>query len=72
VLGRAEAHAALAEAARKATAEGRPFADVLAADPAIARVLDRQAIERLLSPGDYLGAAPAFIEEALADYDRDR
>jgi 3-carboxy-cis,cis-muconate cycloisomerase len=71
-LGREEAHAAVERAARQAAAGNRPFADALAADPAIAPVLDRQAIERLLSPEDYLGTAQAFIDDALADYARDR
>jgi 3-carboxy-cis,cis-muconate cycloisomerase len=70
-LGRAEAHAALEEAARTSTEEKRPLADVLAADPAVARVIDRQEIERSLAPEGYLGAAREFIESALADYARD-
>jgi 3-carboxy-cis,cis-muconate cycloisomerase len=70
-LGRDKAQAATDAATRRAVAEDRLFADVLAEDPAIARVLDRQQIERTLRPDRYLGAARAFVNAVLADYERE-
>jgi 3-carboxy-cis,cis-muconate cycloisomerase len=70
-LGRDKAQAATDAATRRAVAEDRLFADVLAEDPVIARVLDRQQIERTLRPDRYLGAARAFVNAVLADYERE-
>ena len=65
-LGRAEAHALVEAASHRATAEGRPLADVLADDPAVTRHLSRQEIARRLSPDGYLGAAESFVARVLA------
>jgi 3-carboxy-cis,cis-muconate cycloisomerase len=65
-LGKPEAHALVERAVRGAVAEGRRFADVLADDPAISAIIDRRAIEELLSPEKYLGANGSFIADVLA------
>jgi 3-carboxy-cis,cis-muconate cycloisomerase len=64
-LGRQEAHARVEAASRRVAAEGRALGDVLAEDPAVAAVLDRQAIDEALSPEQYLGCARTFVENAL-------
>jgi 3-carboxy-cis,cis-muconate cycloisomerase len=68
-VGKPEAHALVEKAARRAAAEARPFADVLAKDPAITRWLDRDALSEVLTPANYLGAAPQFIADVLAGAD---
>ena len=65
-LGKAEAHARVEAACRRAQDDGRPLADVLADDPLVARHLDRADIERHLAPEHYLGAARVFIDRVLA------
>ncbi len=64
-LGRAAAGGILEEASRAVVATGLPLADVLAARPEVAGVLDRAALESLLEPRGYLGSAAAFVDRAL-------
>ena len=64
-MGKREAHAAIKRAARRAGGD-ESFADILASDPAVSAILDRSAIERALSPGDYLGSAEAFVAAVLS------
>ena len=68
-VGKQEAHALVQSAARDAAAGEKPFADVLAGNPAIARWLDRDALAEVLTPANYLGAAPQFIADVLAGAD---
>ena len=70
-VGKHEAHACVAAACRRAAAEGRPLADLLAEDPTVSRHLDRARIDELLSPDNYLGMTPRFIERVLAGVDDD-
>jgi 3-carboxy-cis,cis-muconate cycloisomerase len=70
-LGRHPAHEIVQAAAREAFAGGRPLADVLAENAEVAERLDRDAIERLLDPAGYLGAAGDLIDRALRAH-RDR
>ena len=51
-----------------AIAEKRPLAEILQRDVKISAHLARDAIERLLDPRDFLGAAPVFVARALAAY----
>ena len=67
-LGKAEAHACVGAACRRARDEARPLADVLAADPMVTPHLDDAAIARCLTPEHYQGAARVFIERVLARY----
>ena len=68
-IGKHEAHAAVADACRRAAAEGRPFADVLGDDPLVTQHLDRAEIARRLSPDNYLGATRDTIDRVLARVD---
>jgi 3-carboxy-cis,cis-muconate cycloisomerase len=49
-----------------ALTERIPLADALQRDPAVASRLDRAAIEHLIDPARYLGAAQAFVDRFLA------
>ena len=64
-LGRLEAHERVEKACKTAVKEGRGLADCLAEDAGIAAILDRPAIESLLNPAKYLGAARTFIDQVL-------
>jgi 3-carboxy-cis,cis-muconate cycloisomerase len=68
-LGRPEAHALVEAACRRAFEERRPLGDVLAEDAAVTAVLDRGEIARTLAPEHYLGAARAFVRNALTRHD---
>jgi 3-carboxy-cis,cis-muconate cycloisomerase len=65
-VGKAEAHAIVEAACRRAIAETRRLADVLAEDASVVNVIDQEDLERTLSPEGYLGAAKTFIVNALA------
>ena len=68
-IGKHDAHGRVAAACRRAATEDRALADVLADDPLVAQHLDRAAIERLLSPDDYLGATRTYIDRVLERLD---
>lgn len=65
-IGKHEAHARVAEACRRAAADRRPLADVLAADPQITAHLDEAEIARRLTADHYLGATQDYIDRVLA------
>ncbi len=65
-IGRAQAHALVADACRRAQTEKRHLRDVLAALPAIAGHLGPDELDRLFDPLLYLGAADTLIDRALA------
>ncbi|MFI7382222.1 3-carboxy-cis,cis-muconate cycloisomerase [Streptomyces sp. NPDC049813] len=62
VLGRARATELLGAATRRAAAQGRPLADVLAAEPGLS-ALD---LAGLTDPERYTGAAAALVDRALS------
>ena len=64
--GKHEAHACIADACRRAAAQGRPLGDVLAEDTLVTRHLDRAEIDRRLSPDNYLGTTRDYIDRVLA------
>jgi len=64
-VGRHEAHAAIERAVTRAAEERRSFAEVLAADAAVHRVLSRSDIDQALSPDAYLGSAETFVRNVL-------
>ena len=64
-LGKPEAHAIVDRAAAVAAGERRPFADVLASDPSVTRVLSRSEIDTTLSPDAYTGSAERFVANVL-------
>ena len=65
-VGRVAAHEIVARCAALATSTGRPFGDVLAADPEVSAHLDRDAISAALDPTAWLGSASAMVDHALA------
>ena len=65
-LGREVAHDALSKVAiRVAGGEGQ-LVDLLAADDRISAHFDRDALERLLDPTNYLGLSTTFVDRALS------
>ena len=42
------------------------LADALSADPRVTSLIDRATIERLTSPGNYLGLALEMVDRVLA------
>lgn len=66
VLGRGEAHHVVKHACDLALAERISLADALERNPAVASRLDRAAIEKLIDPRNYLGAAGTFVDRFLA------
>jgi len=65
-LGREEAHHVVKHACDVALAERIHLADALARDPAVSSRLDRAAIEVLIDPRNYLGAAGTYVDRFLA------
>jgi 3-carboxy-cis,cis-muconate cycloisomerase len=65
-LGRDTAHALVADACRRATAQRRHLRDVLADDAKVGAVLDDAALRRLFEPASYLGASDVFVDRVLA------
>jgi 3-carboxy-cis,cis-muconate cycloisomerase len=65
-LGRNEAHDVVYAACRIVNERGGRLADVLAGMPEVTSRLDREAIERLTDPANYLGMAPQMVDRVLA------
>ena len=65
-LGRQEAHDVVYDACRLANEEHLTLADALSANPQISGRIDRATIDRLTSPGNYLGLAPEMVDRVLA------
>lgn len=65
-LGRLAAHHLVEQASKQALATGKPLAAVLSAMSEVTAVLPPDEIARLLRPENYLGAAGAFVDRALA------
>lgn len=65
LLGKAAAKELLGEASRRAVREDRPLREVLDELPAITEVLTPAALDALLDPSAYTGAAGALVDRAL-------
>jgi adenylosuccinate lyase len=65
-IGRQHAHDAVYDAAQDAFVQGRPFAELLAADPRVTAHMDRAAITKLLDPAAYTGLCATMAREAAA------
>jgi 3-carboxy-cis,cis-muconate cycloisomerase len=65
-IGRQHAHDVVYDAAQEAFVEGRPFAELLAADPRVTAHLDRDAIAALLDPTAYTGLCADMARDAAA------
>ena len=71
-IGKADAHARVEEASRRAVREDTSLAVALAADPEVVRHMPPGDIERRLAPEAYLGAARTFVERVLSRRDDGR
>jgi 3-carboxy-cis,cis-muconate cycloisomerase len=65
-IGRQHAHDVVYDAAQAAFIEGRPFAELLAADPRVTAHLDPAAIASLLDPTAYTGLCAEMARDAAA------
>jgi 3-carboxy-cis,cis-muconate cycloisomerase len=65
-LGRQEAHDIVYDACRRANEGHITLAEALLADAQVTSRIDRATIERLTSPGNYLGLAPQMVDRVLA------
>jgi len=65
-IGRQQAHDVVYDACRRANEQNMTLADALAADPQVTARIDRATIDRLTSPGNYLGLAPEMVDRVLA------
>lgn len=68
-LGRLPAHELVERACHQATATRRHLREVLAEDPAVTAHLSSADLERLFDPGNYVGAATAFVDRVLGGRD---
>ncbi|MGH7715852.1 MAG: 3-carboxy-cis,cis-muconate cycloisomerase, partial [Vulcanimicrobiaceae bacterium] len=69
-MGREIAHDKIAEiCVEVAKGKGR-LLDLLAADPEIAKLFDRAALEKLLDPQSYTGLSAAMVDRVLSDDNR--
>ncbi|MGH8707060.1 MAG: 3-carboxy-cis,cis-muconate cycloisomerase [Burkholderiales bacterium] len=64
-LGRNEAHDLVYEACRAVAEKGGSLAEALAKVPEVTKHLDRQALERLTDPSNYLGAAREMVDRVV-------
>lgn len=65
-LGRNEAHDVVYDACRAVADEGGSLAEALAKVPEVTQHLDREALEKLTDPSNYLGAAREMVDRVLA------
>jgi 3-carboxy-cis,cis-muconate cycloisomerase len=65
-LGRQEAHDVVYDACRRANEQHITLAEALLADREVTGRIDRATIERLTSPGNYLGLAPQMVDRVIA------
>ncbi|MEU9746626.1 lyase family protein [Streptomyces niveus] len=71
LIGRGRARELLTGAARRATAEAVPLAEILADEPELAAVLTPRRLDELVDPTRYTGSAAALVDRALRR-DRER
>jgi 3-carboxy-cis,cis-muconate cycloisomerase len=64
-LGRQYAHDLVYDICRNVIATGRPLVDLLAENEEVSRHLNREALEKLCDPANYLGEAGAMVDRVL-------
>ncbi len=64
-LGKRAAKELVSRASTTAQQSGRPLAEVLGELPELAGLMDRQELDTLADPADYLGAAAVLVDRAL-------
>jgi 3-carboxy-cis,cis-muconate cycloisomerase len=67
-VGRLRAHDLVTQASQRARDQGRPLAEVLAEDPAIAEHSDQDDLRRLLDPAGATGSAGRLVDGALTHH----
>jgi 3-carboxy-cis,cis-muconate cycloisomerase len=63
--GRQQAHDIVYDACRTVNEKGGTLAEALAALPGVTKHFDRDAIERMTDPANYLGLAPRMVDRAI-------
>lgn len=64
-MGRDTAHHRVSALVKNAVATNTPLIDLLAADAEIAKVADRNKLEQLMDPANYLGVAGEMVDRVL-------
>jgi len=64
-LGRQQAHDVVYEACREALRQSRSLFDILTVDPVVAGAIPQVRLRALCDPANYLGAAPAMVDEIV-------
>ncbi len=65
-LGRQRAHDLVYDICRKVAATGTPLAELLAQDAEISQHLNREQIDRMCDPANYLGLSGEMVDRVLA------
>jgi len=65
-IGREFAHDLVYDLCRESLAKKAPLIELLAAHPQVNRHVDRQALERMLDPANYLGQSGVMVDRVLA------
>jgi 3-carboxy-cis,cis-muconate cycloisomerase len=65
-LGRQRAHDLVYDICRKVIETGKPFLDLLAADPEISKHVGRPELAKLVDPANYLGLCGKMVDRVLA------
>jgi 3-carboxy-cis,cis-muconate cycloisomerase len=69
-LSRTDAMAHVERLSRVAVRDRRPLCELASADPEVSRLLSPAAIEHALTPENFLGSAPLFVERVLKQWER--
>ncbi|MEX3929431.1 adenylosuccinate lyase family protein [Paraburkholderia sp. BR10936] len=64
--GRQQAHDIVYDACRTVNESGGTLAEALAALPGVTRHFDRNAIDAMIDPANYLGLAPQMVDRAIS------
>jgi 3-carboxy-cis,cis-muconate cycloisomerase len=65
-MGRNRAHDVVYDICRQVVKSGRPLVELLAEDKEISKHIDRQGLEKLVNPANYLGVAGEMVDRVLA------
>jgi 3-carboxy-cis,cis-muconate cycloisomerase len=70
-IGRQKAHDVVYDACRTVYEKGGTLGDALAADTAVTAHIDRETIDRITDPVNYLGHSVKMVEQAVGAFARD-
>ncbi|MGE5104524.1 MAG: 3-carboxy-cis,cis-muconate cycloisomerase [Betaproteobacteria bacterium] len=65
-IGRDAAHALVADACRRAAAQGAPLREILDVNPVVRDALDPRTLDALFDPAHQLGQSRAYVERVLS------